>query len=211
MNDNLTPKVIGELEGNYEIINRVYSLDGIAPSINTCGGQRKPKILQEVLMEPISTNGTDISGCIRATYYKNGERNIEENVKNGLGYEGVVESQSCAIRGRYTEDGKTQQQLEMGSNEYANALTSVSKDSMVAEPEIEPKQELKYRIRKLTERECWRLMGFSDGDFEKAAEVNSRTQLYKEAGNSIVKNVLVAIFGQLFEGKENVYKDVVTT
>ena len=103
MNDNLTPKVIGELEGNYEIINRVYSLDGIAPSINTCGGgQREPKILQEVLMKPISTNGTDISGCIRATYYKNGKRNIEENVKNGLGYEGVVEPQSCAIRGRYT-------------------------------------------------------------------------------------------------------------
>ena len=65
-----------------------------------------------------------------------------------------------------------------------------------------------YRIRKLTPRECWRLMDFSDADFDKAAEVNSNTQLYKQAGNSIVKNVLVAIFGQMIPGKENVYKEI---
>ena len=58
-----------------------------------------------------------------------------------------------------------------------------------------------YRIRKLTPRECWRLMDFSDEDFEKAEEVNSNTQLYKQAGNSIVKNVLIAIFGQMIPGK----------
>lgn len=55
----------------------------------------------------------------------------------------------------------------------------------------------RYRIRKLTCREVWRLMGFSDSDFEKAAEVNSNTQLYKQAGNSIVKDVLMAIFRQM--------------
>lgn len=65
-----------------------------------------------------------------------------------------------------------------------------------------------YRIRKLTPRECWRLMDFSDEDFEKAAEVNSNTQLYKQAGNSIVKNVLIAIFGQMIPDKENVYKEL---
>ena len=65
-----------------------------------------------------------------------------------------------------------------------------------------------YRIRKLTPRECWRLMDFTDEDFEKAAEVNSNTQLYKQAGNSIVVNVLVAILGQLLPGKENVYKEL---
>ena len=68
--------------------------------------------------------------------------------------------------------------------------------------------ESEYRIRKLTPRECWRLMDFSDEDFDKASEVNSNTQLYKQAGNSIVCNVLVAIFGQLFEGKENIYKEI---
>lgn len=53
------------------------------------------------------------------------------------------------------------------------------------------------RIRKLTPKECWRLMGFSDQDFEKASKVNSNAQLFKQAGNSIVVNVLVAIFNQL--------------
>lgn len=64
----------------------------------------------------------------------------------------------------------------------------------------------RYRIRKLTPRECWRLMDFSDEDFSRAAGVNSNTQLYKQAGNSIVRNVLVAIFGQMIPGKEDVYK-----
>ena len=64
-----------------------------------------------------------------------------------------------------------------------------------------------YRIRKLTPRECWRLMDFTDEDFDKAEEVNSNTQLYKQAGNSIVVNCLVAILGQLFDGKEEVYKN----
>lgn len=64
-----------------------------------------------------------------------------------------------------------------------------------------------YRIRKLTPKECWRLMDFSDEDFNKAEKVNSNTQLYKQAGNSIVVNVLVAILGQLFHGKEDAYRD----
>ena len=51
-------------------------------------------------------------------------------------------------------------------------------------------------IRKLTPLECWRLMGFDDEDFYRAAKVNSNSQLYKQAGNSIVVNVLVAIFKQ---------------
>lgn len=53
------------------------------------------------------------------------------------------------------------------------------------------------RIRKLTPKECWRLMGFDDKDFEKASQVCSNAQLYKQAGNSIVVNVLVKILGNL--------------
>ena len=54
-----------------------------------------------------------------------------------------------------------------------------------------------YRIRKLTPKECWRLMGFDDADFDKAEKVCSNTQLYKQAGNSIVVNVLEGILGNL--------------
>lgn len=53
------------------------------------------------------------------------------------------------------------------------------------------------RIRKLTPKECWRLMGFTDDDFSKAEKVNSNTQLYKQAGNSIVVPVLEGILGNL--------------
>ena len=50
-----------------------------------------------------------------------------------------------------------------------------------------------YRIRKLTPRECWRLQGFPDWAFDKAQEVNSNSQLYKQAGNSVTVNVIAAI------------------
>lgn len=56
-----------------------------------------------------------------------------------------------------------------------------------------------YRIRKLTPKECWRLMGFDDEDFEKAQSAGiSSTQLYKQAGNSIVVDVLYYIFKELY-------------
>lgn len=59
-----------------------------------------------------------------------------------------------------------------------------------------------FRIRKLTPLEYWRLMGIDDKDFYKARKVNSDSQLYKQAGNAIVVDVLAAIFVQLFKDKE---------
>lgn len=56
-----------------------------------------------------------------------------------------------------------------------------------------------HGVRKLTPRECFRLMGFSDGDFDKAQAVCSDTQLYKQAGNSIVVQVLEGILKNLIE------------
>ena len=207
--------------GNYA--GNVYDKEGISPVIHTpSGGLTQPMIIEET--EPISTNGTDISGTIRATYYKNGERNTEENVMRRLGYEGVVEPLSCASRGRNPDNPSdrtagipTEQRLEVNDTGVANCLTSVFKDSMVLEPTINTemdseviktteKTETGYRIRKLTPRECWRLMGFCDEDFEKAEAMNSNTKLFMQAGNSIVVNVLMAIFGMMFVGRENAYK-----
>ena len=114
-----------------------------------------------------------------------------------------------AMRGRNPENpsdrtvgSPTEQRLEPNSQGICNTLTSVQKDNLVMENVYD------FRIRKLTPRECWRLMDFTDEDFEKAAEVNSNTQLYKQAGNSIAKNVLVAIIGQMIPGKEEVYKNI---
>ena len=54
-----------------------------------------------------------------------------------------------------------------------------------------------FRIRKLTPRECWRLQGFPDWAFDKAQEVNSNSQLYKQAGNSVTVSVIAAIAKEL--------------
>ena len=62
------------------------------------------------------------------------------------------------------------------------------------------------RIRKLTPKECWRLMGFDDEDFEKASKVCSNAQLYKQAGNSIVVNVLEAILNSMFRPDKSLPK-----
>ena len=64
---------------------------------------------------------------------------------------------------------------------------------------LEPKIMKDLRIRKLTPRECWRLMDFTDKDFDKAAKVNSDSRLYMQAGNSIVVRVLEEIFKQMLK------------
>lgn len=72
------------------------------------------------------------------------------------------------------------------------------------QPYIAVKNAAEHGVRKLTPQECWRLMGFDDEDFYKAEKVNSNTQLYKQAGNSIVVNVLEAIFKNLLlKGETN--------
>ena len=75
----------------------------------------------------------------------------------------------------------------------------------IAEPQLNHIRDVEiqyndYRIRKLTPRECYRLMGFSDEDFDKVKSVGmSDTQCYKQAGNSIVVNCLMAIFTNMFK------------
>lgn len=70
-------------------------------------------------------------------------------------------------------------------------ITSTAASEKIIEPSL--------RIRKLTPLECWRLMGFDDDDFYKAEKVCSNTQLYKQAGNSIVVDVLEYLFKELME------------
>lgn len=59
-----------------------------------------------------------------------------------------------------------------------------------------------YRIRRLTELECLRLMGVSEEDARTICSTVSATQAYKQAGNSIVVDVMVAIFDNLFNDKD---------
>lgn len=97
----------------------------------------------------------------------------------------------AASRGRGSNN---EQHLEPRRDGMTNTLTSVQKDNYVVRD---------YRIRKLTPKECYRLMGFDDASFDRASKVISNTQLYKTAGNSIVVNVLEAILKELLNGSTN--------
>ncbi|RWQ72972.1 DNA (cytosine-5-)-methyltransferase [Bacillus cereus] len=98
-----------------------------------------------------------------------------------------------AMRGRYNSEGKVEQQLEPRKDNLTNTITTATKDNLVAEPP-------EYRIRRLTPLECWRLMGVTDEDFYKAKAAGiSDSQLYKQAGNAIVVDVLETIFREMFK------------
>lgn len=122
----------------------------------------------------------DISSTIKAGYYKGGS--------------------DCLIKvaGRInsSQDGKV-----VYTDGIALTLTSGHYNvPKIAEPTIRKSYEsvkLQHSIRKLTPREDGRLMGVSDEDIDKMAAVNSNTQLYKQFGNSIVVNVMCAMFKNL--------------
>lgn len=86
--------------------------------------------------------------------------------------------------------------------EIANRVDSVSglSPSITTSKSFFPNYLVEYRIRKLTPLECLRLMDVTDEDAKKILDVNSDTQAYKQAGNSIVVSVMVAIFKNLFLG-----------
>lgn len=122
----------------------------------------------------------DISPTITARYYKDGS--------------------DCLIKvaGRINS---SQDGVVVYADGIAPALTAGHCNvPKILEPAIQKMYEsakLQYIVRKLTPRECGRLMGVSDEDIDKMAAVNSNTQLYKQFGNSIVVDVMCAMFKNL--------------
>ena len=144
----------------------------------------------------------DIKGhdCIKRVYDVEGIAPTLTDMQGGHRQPKILELEYpyiAASRGRNPENPSdrtrgipTEQRLEPNKLGISNTITSVQKDNYVVEG--------RERIRKLTPRECWRLMGFADKDFDKARGAGtSDTQLYKQAGNSIVVNVLEAVFKEM--------------
>ena len=145
--------------------------------------------------EVIKRYPVKVANCVTA-----GKRDNTQNY--------VVEPMIGAMRGRNTDNpsergrsnGKYQQRFELNENGTSNTLTGVQKDNIVLEPT--------YRIRKLTERECFRLMGVTDENSDKIRAVVSKSQCYKMAGNSIVVDNLLYIFEQLLIGNKNHFQQL---
>ena len=149
----------------------------------------------ETVVDVYNKKILDGSSCGTITAHGNaspttcGTFGIIQKGEDEMGKIGQISNEGSQCGAVYSDDGNSPT-LTAGTHGDANSKVCTE-----------------YRIRKLTPKECWRLMDFSDEDYHKAEKVNSNTQLYKQAGNSIVVNVLVAILGQLFSGKEDVYKD----
>ncbi|MGL5126302.1 MAG: DNA (cytosine-5-)-methyltransferase [Fusobacteriaceae bacterium] len=195
---------------------RIYSVEGISPTLNTCGGgQREPKI-----------RVTEATKIDYKEAFVGDSINLEQpNSKTRRGRVGKGQANtlttSCnqavivASRGRYINNQRdistgatTEQRLEFNSQGVSNTITTVQKDNLVFEPCVlkdeyinkfnDVDKDHHFRIRKLTPKECWRLMGYKDEQFDKIQGI-SNSQLYKQAGNGIVVNVLEAIFRNLFK------------
>lgn len=102
----------------------------------------------------------------------------------------VIEPIACELR---TDEG-----IRTFNNNVMGTLRTI--DACGQKHIIEPTMKEQLRIRKLTPKECFRLMGIKDEDFEKIAKNQSNASLYHLAGDSIVVSVLVAIFGQMIKG-----------
>ena len=190
----------------------VYAPDGLAPALQTAqGGNRQPLIFSNdpVICRSVGRDPDNPSnrkkGCNTEQTLelkKDGCSNTLTTVqKDNL----VVEPQilkyerteyAKSIRKEYENGELSERRCNMRQyttrkDGMSNTLTTVQKDNYVLDL---------YRIRKLTPRECFRLMGFTDADFDKIKGI-SNTQLYKMAGNSIVVNVLEGIFRELFKAQ----------
>ena len=187
--DSNEPKcvVVGTIdEGKWakvtEMHQRVYSPDGLSPTITAQGGGNQEKKI-------IIDEQRDTALNIVDDFYPNRIRAYSTVCPTiRAGREGL---KVVALRGRnYSYPTKWEQQLEPRADNCTNTLTSVAKDNLVLE---------NCTIRKLTPKECWRLMGWADAEIDKARAVSSNAQAYRQAGNGIVVPVLEAIFKNLFQ------------
>ena len=159
----------------------VWDTDGISPALMTMqGGNRQPLVIdaEPVIYDDYNSRIPQDQDAITTLTTNCGASATRNGVK-------IIEPIVCEQR---CDEG-----LRLFKDEVCGTLRTIDAcgDKRVVEPGI------RWRIRKLTEKECWRLMCFSDEDVDRAAKFVSPTHLYKQAGNSIIVNVLISIFHSL--------------
>lgn len=151
-----------DMKGN-ESIRRIYDPHGIAPSVTTCqGGHREPKIIEVRPFLLETSEGIE----------------VREATKQGYKLGRVGDSVNLEQPNSSTRRGRVAQTLTTSCNQGV----IVKYDNGIC---------VSYRIRKLTPRECLRLMGLSETEIDKIQNAGiSNSQQYKLAGNSIVKQAM---------------------
>lgn len=160
---------------------RVYSRQGLSPTLNTCGGgNRMPKVLtcasRQRGKKPNTYHKIEFGGEIANSITTiNTDSMVAEEIINETDFNEIIESQV-----------------------QANAEFQQTLDEIMSKVSVEFEGK-RLAIRKLTEWECLRLMGVPEFMIELAKHSGiSKTQVYKMAGNSIVVHQLHAIFEQMF-------------
>lgn len=217
INDSSDELQGGKWDKTHRIGKAVYSENYVCPTINTMqGGNLEPKVKIIANINPSGNglNGNIYAGELSPTLTTNKGEGIKIAEATKQGYAVAKDGDSVNLehpnsstrRGRVGE--QQAQTLTTSCNQgvvecfYHNTSESFSrrplKDksrTIKCDDSLAIKEN--YVIRKLTPLECWRLMGISDQDYYKAQEVCSNSQLYKQAGNGIVVDVLVSILNEL--------------
>ena len=144
-------------------------------------GDQKPEIIQRGHGYNQGNKHKIAPTLTSNSYHENNFLKISEATAQGYAEAEIGDSVNLAHPNSKTRRGR------VGKGQANTLLTGESQG--VVTPD--------FRIRKLTPRECWRLQGFPDWAFDRAKEVNSNSQLYKQAGNSVTVNVIEAIAREL--------------
>lgn len=185
---------------------RIYSADGCSPALNTCGGGGlEPKIVTSL----VSNKGEkfekeiDTANTLLARDYKGfGNQAMNAVIKIPQApKQGYIECEIGGVADLSYPNSKTRRGRVQENGTISPTITATETGICKIESPI--------RIRKLTPRECFRLMGFSDRDFDAAKNVGvSNSQLYKQAGNSIVVDVLYYIYVELYKSMPYLFHDL---
>ena len=168
-------------------VTRVYDINGISPTLNTMQrGGREPKILvREATKQGYAV--ADVGDSINFSHPNSKTRRgrVGKNIANTL----LTSDEQCVVLPQII-------QRPHGFNKGGvhNIAPTLTKSSYQENNFLKTEG---VSIRKLTPRECWRLQGFPDELFDKAQAVNSNSQLYKQAGNSVTVNVIEEIAKRL--------------
>ena len=203
--NSVSLNLFGCLNGRNSQRDRVYSGDGLAPTISTKpGGNTEPKIAIPVLTPDRAEkrqNGRRFKEDGEPMFTLTGQDRhgiaieVKEATKQGYAECRVgIDSVNFSVPNSKTRRGRVGQEITNTLDTSCNQGIFVQvSEELVAYAVWYEKYQCYIAIRKLTPRECFRLQGWSDDYFEKAQFVNSDSQLYKQAGNGVTVSVIEAI------------------
>lgn len=186
--------VLGSLEAKFESTNRIYDVGGCSPTLSTMqGGNQEPKI---IVNQIVAMRGRNPENPSDRTTGSPTEQRLEPNAQGMCNSLTTVQKDNLLLENNIQKVG----QISSNGSQCGVAVSDNGiNPNIVAGTHVYANNHIftQYRIRKLTPRECGRLMDVTDADIDKMAAVNSDTQLYKQFGNSIVKAVMCAMFKNL--------------